>query len=110
MKPRNLILTSILIICVGLAPKAHAISPPPDGGYPSGNTAEGQAALLSLTTGGFNTAIGSLSLRNNVEGDINTAIGDSTVLNNTGNDNAAIGAGAMVIHGENNINSTRRVY
>ena len=42
MKPRNLILTSILIICVGLAPKAHAISPPPDGGYPGGNTAEGQ--------------------------------------------------------------------
>jgi len=44
---------------------AEAISPPPDGGYPGGNTAEGTSALLSLTAGTFNTAVGFLSLRGN---------------------------------------------
>ena len=33
--------------CLGLLPKAQAVSPPPDGGYPGGNTAEGQNALLT---------------------------------------------------------------
>jgi hypothetical protein len=42
-----------VLACFGLLPKAQAVSPPPDGGYPGGNTAEGQNALLSLTTGGF---------------------------------------------------------
>jgi hypothetical protein len=48
-----------------VAPEAQAVVPPPDGGYPGGNTAEGQAALLNLTTGGFNTALGFFSLRSN---------------------------------------------
>ena len=47
---------------------AQAVIPAPDGGYPGGNTAEGQAALLSLTTGGFNTAVGFLSLRSDTTG------------------------------------------
>ncbi len=34
-----------------LLPPAQAVSPPPDGGYPNFNTAEGKKALLSLTTG-----------------------------------------------------------
>ena len=53
----------LLLACLELSPEAQAVSPPPDGGYPGGNTAEGQTALLSLTTGGFNTAAGFLSLR-----------------------------------------------
>jgi hypothetical protein len=55
--------------------KSGGVVPPPDGGYPGGNTAEGQAALLSLTTGGFNTAVGFLSLRSNTTGSFNTATG-----------------------------------
>src|SRR5260370_40704882 len=46
-----------------LSQRAPAVSPAPDGGYPGGNTAEGQAALLSRTTGGVKTAGGVLSLR-----------------------------------------------
>ena len=51
MKP--LILIPMLIIGIGLLPKAQALSPAPDGGYPGRNTAEGQNALFSLTTGTY---------------------------------------------------------
>jgi hypothetical protein len=44
------------------SPTMQAVSPPPDGGCAGGNTAEGQNALLSLTSGGYNTAAGFLSL------------------------------------------------
>jgi len=80
----------------GLFPIAEAVVPPPDGGYPGGNTAEGQAALLSLTTGGFNTAVGWLSLRSNVTTSFNTAIGAGTLLANTADRNTATGAGALL--------------
>jgi hypothetical protein len=55
-----------------LSPIARAVVPPPDGGYPGANTAEGQNALLNLTTGTFNTAVGFLSLRSDMEGQFNT--------------------------------------
>ena len=45
----QLFLSFLLLLVSG--PKAKAVSPLPDGGYPGGNTAEGQNALLSLTTG-----------------------------------------------------------
>jgi trimeric autotransporter adhesin len=84
------------LACFGLAPIAQAVIPPPDGGYPGGNTAEGQAALLSLTTGGFNTAVGFLSLRSDTTGQLNTAVGAGALLANTGNENSATGAGALL--------------
>jgi hypothetical protein len=76
--------------------KTQAVSPPPDGGYAGGNTAEGQNALLSLTTGGFNTAVGLLSLRSDTTGSFNTAIGAGTLVANTANENTALGAGALL--------------
>lgn len=100
MKNRNTIniVTTILfwLACLALSPKAQAVNPPPDGGYPGGNTAEGQAALLSLTTGGFNTAVGFLSLRSASASSFNTAIGAGTLLASTGDDNTATGAGALL--------------
>jgi hypothetical protein len=73
----------------------QAVNPPPDGGYPGGNTAEGDNALLSLTTGTYNTAIGWFSLQDNVVGNFNTAIGAGTLLLNTADDNTATGVGAL---------------
>jgi hypothetical protein len=86
----------LVVGCFALLPKAQAVVPPPDGGYPGGNTAEGQNALFSLTTGGFNTAVGFSSLRSNTDASFNTAIGAGTLLANTAGNNTAIGAGALL--------------
>jgi hypothetical protein len=86
----------LVLFCFCLLQNAQAVLPPPDGGYPGGNTAEGQNALFSLTTGGFNTAVGFFSLRSNTEASFNTAIGAGTLLANTADNNTAIGAGALL--------------
>ena len=68
----------------------------PDGGYLNQNTAEGDNALFSLTTGGFNTAIGFQALHNNTTGGFNTASGRSALHNNTtGDGNTASGSQAL---------------
>jgi hypothetical protein len=81
---------------IALLPKVSAVSPAPNGGYPGGNTAEGQNALFSLTTGAFNTAAGFLSLRSDTVGAFNTGIGAGTLLANIGDENTATGAGALL--------------
>src|SRR5213595_2685406 len=95
-KATPLFLVALLLACFAFSPTARAVNPPPDGGYPGGNTAEGLDALFSLTTGGFNTAIGFVSLRSNTTGQFNTAIGAGTLLSNTADQNTAIGAGALL--------------
>ena len=94
----------IQIICLSLLQNALAVSPAPDGGYPGGNTAEGQNALLSLTTGSANTAVGWFSLKSNTTGSFNTAIGAGTLFANTADGNTATGAGALLTNatGPNN--------
>jgi hypothetical protein len=96
MKITHSFLTPFIVLCFALLPSAQAVVPAPDGGYPGGNTAEGQAALLSLTTGGFNTAVGFLSLRSDASGGFNTALGAGTLLANTGDTNTATGVGALL--------------
>ncbi len=93
---RGFLLIPLLFVCFGLAPESRAVTPAPDGGYAGGNTAEGQAALLGLTTGGFNTAVGYLSLSSDTTGQLNTGIGAGTLLANTASQNTATGAGALL--------------
>jgi len=69
--------------CFALSPRARAVDPPPDGGYPNFNTAEGEDALFSLTTGFNNTAIGYRALYGNTTGLINTAIGCLALFTST---------------------------
>ncbi|HEU0275161.1 MAG TPA: hypothetical protein VFQ83_11595, partial [Candidatus Udaeobacter sp.] len=78
------ILITLLCLAVALA-GANAVTPPPDGGYPGGNTAEGQKALLSLTSGTYNTAIGLFSLLSLTDAQFNTATGAGALLANTAN-------------------------
>jgi hypothetical protein len=60
------------------------------------NTAVGQGALASTTTGSFNTATGAGALTTNVDGNANTASGfDALRSNVAGHANTAIGAAAM---------------
>jgi hypothetical protein len=57
--PNKIIRTISLIGALILAfTTARAVDPSPDGGYPNQNTAEGDDALFSLTTGADNTAMG----------------------------------------------------
>jgi len=92
---RKRLLLIPLLACSSLT-SAEAVSPPPDGGYPGGNTAEGQHALLDLTTGMYNTAVGLYSLLSNTTGKFNTGVGAGTLLTNTGEQNTATGAGALL--------------
>jgi trimeric autotransporter adhesin len=89
------ILIAVSLGCSALAPPAQAVSPAPDGGYPGGNTAEGQNALFRLTTGSYNTAVGLFSLESNVSGNFNTATGAGALFATIADENTATGAGAL---------------
>ncbi len=93
---RSLVIIALTITGFAFSPKAQAVLPPPDGGYPGGNTAEGLKALFSLTTGGFNTAVGWVSLENLTTGSFNTGVGAGTLVLNTADENTATGAGALL--------------
>jgi hypothetical protein len=99
-------------ICFGLSPRVQAVSPAPDGGYSGGNTAEGQNALLSLTTGTYNTAVGWFSLESDATGRFNTAIGAGALLADVGDpnsedgeENTATGAGALLSNTDGSSNT-----
>ena len=103
LKKIPILLTTLVFLCCEILPVAQAVIPPPDGGYPGFNTAEGQNALSSLTTGVANTAVGWYSLFSNTDGSFNTSLGAGALLFNvgdqTGNDgvlNTAIGAAVLL--------------
>jgi hypothetical protein len=84
------------LLCLAVLPNAQAVVPPPDGGYPGFNTAEGQNALFSLTTGQGNTAVGWFSLFSNTEDSFNTGVGAGTLVFNIGDQNTASGVVALL--------------
>jgi hypothetical protein len=98
--PRFLIAITLALACFALsaAPNAFGVVPAPDGGYPGFNTAEGQNALLHLTTGTANTAVGWLSLENVTTGSFNTGVGAGTLVLNSGEQNTATGAAALLLN------------
>jgi Chaperone of endosialidase len=92
-----LLLVSLLIVCFGPLPGAQAVGPAaPDTALPGGNTADGQLALGSLTTGIYNSAFGIYSLLSLTDGNFCTGVGAGTLLVNTADENAATGAGALL--------------
>jgi hypothetical protein len=95
-KTTLLVNVAFMVACFAISPIAQAVVPAPDGGYPGGNTAEGQKALFSLTTGGFNAAIGYFSLFANTTGSFNTALGAGALDLNTADRNTATGAAALL--------------
>ena len=105
-------LLAFVFACFALSPVSRAVVPPPDGGYPGGNTAEGTEALNSVVAlpgrggeiGGVrNTAIGYQTLFSDNFGTDNTATGYHALFSNTfGARNAAIGSQAL----NNNVDSS----
>jgi Chaperone of endosialidase len=85
----------IPLVWLALSPTAQAVDPPPDGGYPNGNTAEGEDALFRLGEGLRNTAVGFQALYSNAHGADNTAIGYGALHENVGFLNTACGFQAL---------------
>jgi len=78
-------------------PTARAVNPPPDGGYPNRNTAEGTDALFSLNIdlGLDNTALGYDALYLNTNGYGNTGAGSYALYSNNGIYNTGLGFDAL---------------
>jgi hypothetical protein len=105
------------MVCFWPLPEVQGVKPPPDGGYPNGNTAEGQDALLNLTSGAYNTAVGWFSLRSNTAGQFNTAIGAGALFADLGDpstaagtQNTAIGAGALLSNTSGALNTANGAF
>jgi Chaperone of endosialidase len=100
MKPNTLSLTLVsLLTGFALLQPAQAVVPPPDGGYPGFNTAEGTDALFSNTTGARNTGLGFQALYSNSTSSYNTAEGFRALFSNTsGTQNTASGAEALLMN------------
>jgi hypothetical protein len=95
---RGVLLVALALGCFALPPMAQAQlpSPPPDGGYLNGNTAEGDGALFSLTTGSNNTAMGFDALHSSTTGGDSTAVGWQALYNDqVGFYNTAVGSQAL---------------
>jgi hypothetical protein len=100
-----LLFVSLLISFFALCQQVRSATDTPDPGpLPVSNTADGQGALLSLTTGLYNSAFGFDALLANTDASFNTGIGAGALLLNNGSQNTAVGAGALLSNagGENN--------
>src|SRR4029077_6895918 len=75
--------------------RAQLPSPTPDGGYPGRNTAEGDGALSSVTTGVNNTAVGFDALFSITDASEDTATGSLALANDTFGFNTAYGFSAL---------------
>lgn len=86
----------LTISCLSLPTALLAVDPPPDGGYPNQNTAEGEDALFTGGHIGANTAVGYHALYSDNFGASNTAVGSNALLATDGAYfNTGIGADAL---------------
>ena len=102
---RSLFLILLVLACFALWQTAQAVDPPPDGGYPGQNTAEGEDALFSLTTGTDNTALGFHALFSNTIFSQNTAVGSEALASNSASFNTAVGFQALHSNTSGDINT-----
>src|SRR5213080_2570480 len=98
MKIRKIIFGTVLsaLVCFGLCQQVQSATDTPDpGSVPTSNTADGQGALGSLTTGLYNSAFGFLSVLSLSDGNFDTGVGAGALLVDNGGQNTAVGAGAL---------------
>jgi hypothetical protein len=98
MKIRKIISMTALftLVCFGLCQQAQSATDTPDPGpLTVSNTADGQGALSSLTTGLYNSAFGFLSVLSVSDANFDTGVGAGALLVDNGGTNTAVGAGAL---------------
>jgi uncharacterized coiled-coil protein SlyX len=98
---RGFLLIPLILVCFAFAPQTQALVPPPDGGYPGFNTAEGQQAMNLLTTGIANTGLGWRALFSVDSAAFNTGVGAGALVLTHGNGvdaNTAVGAAAILLN------------
>jgi hypothetical protein len=99
-------LAVLALVCFAVLSTAQAVTPPPDGGYTGGNTAEGTDALLNLASGVWNTAVGAQALNHDTTGHQNTATGYQSLFSNTiGGQNTASGVRSLFSNITGNYNT-----
>ena len=91
-------LVALALLGFALLPRAQAVVPAPDGGYPNFTTAEGTNGLQNLTTGAGNTGVGWASLFSDTTAGLNTGVGAGTLVLNNADSNTAIGAVALLFN------------
>ena len=99
MKSRKIIFGTVLsaLVCFGLCQQVQSATDTPDpGSVPTSNTADGQGALGSLTTGLYNSAFGFLSVLSLSDANFDTGVGAAALLVDNGGTNTAVGAGALL--------------
>jgi hypothetical protein len=105
------LLIAVTLLCFGLFSQALAVNPPPDGGYPGNNTAEGTSALFSLTSAFGNTALGYQALYKDTTGSYNTAEGFQALFSDTsGRQNTATGYSALLSNTTGSYNTANGLY
>jgi len=100
MKNRNIIFGAILSVLVSLAvcQQMQAQDTPDPGSVGPFNTADGDHALFSNTSGFGNSAFGWYALFANTDASFNTAVGAGALDLNNGNDNTAVGGAALLLN------------
>src|SRR6266850_1214065 len=100
MKNRDIIFGAILSVLVSLAvcQQMQAQDTPDPGSVGPFNTADGDHALFSNTSGFGNSAFGWYALFANTDASFNTAVGAGALDLNNGNDNTAVGGAALLLN------------
>jgi trimeric autotransporter adhesin len=94
-----------LLLALGFLALSPVAQATPETALPNFNTADGDHALFSVTTGAANTAIGWFSLFSDTAGSFNTATGAGTLLFNNADNNAAFGTAALLFNTDGSDNT-----
>jgi len=102
---RGFLLIPLILAGFALGEMQAAVNTPdPPGPLPISNTADGQNALLNITTGIHNSAFGFDALVSQTTANFNTAVGSVAMLLNNASENTAVGCAALFTNsdGEHN--------
>ena len=100
MKNRNIIFGAIVsaLVSFALCQQEQAQDTPDPGSVGPFNTADGDHALFSNTSGFANSAFGWYALFANTDGLYNTAVGAGALDLNNGTENTAVGVAALLLN------------